>query len=279
VDIATPKRVSAPMLLVAALSSALGADEEGLLKTRIDEVLKHLCMSGEQERVPLPTLYADRRAGHNSLGTFLARPGTPSIAEKVEFNGTRILTEEGKDRIRDQVISQLMENPTSPENWGMVQLLGFEWLPAKEAAVVQGVVKSMSVPNAISREFTALIGHTVSAILPYCDANAREAFEARVLEKAAKLASTFDVPVIDIHADTSSADAAGLLVEFAVSLARTNEMSATVARLGLECKKLAAAWPALSAPLRTLLDRVLREFPREHGEEAWSSLVSLRAMV
>lgn len=194
------------------------------------------------------------------------------------MNGLRILSEDGKNQLREQTIAQLEENPASSELWGLIQLLGFEWLPDAEAARVQGIVKTLSPPDGSAGEASSLIGHTVAAILPYSDADTHTAFETRLIETARRFASTFDVPFIDIRADTRAANAAGMIVELAVFLARGPALSGTATELGRICKQVAAEWPALAAALRALLSRTLRELPSLDGAEVWNALVTLRAM-
>ena len=61
-DIATPRRISAPALLISGLSAAVGDDPQGLLASHLSQILERVSRLGEQGRIPSPALFADRRA-------------------------------------------------------------------------------------------------------------------------------------------------------------------------------------------------------------------------
>jgi tetratricopeptide (TPR) repeat protein len=278
-DIATPRRMSAPALLMHGLSAAVGDDPAGVMNTHLADVLKHLSQLNEQGRVPSPALIADRRFGRNALGSFFARPATAALAQQVDLGGIPILSGEGKDQLREQAVAQLEQSSIAPEPWGLIHMIGYEWLPIAEAQRVERVIRSLPVPDGTINDGSILIGHTLSAILPYCDAQTHVAFQERLIGSARSFASELDTPVVDIHSDSEGGKAAAVMIEQAVSMARTSTLSATAPELGRLSISLAAAWPALAPTLRALLGRALRELVSSEGEYLWKAYVTLRAAI
>jgi hypothetical protein len=277
-DIATPKRVAAPVLLVKGLSTAMGEDREALLEAHIPQILEHVSHSNEQGSIPSATFFEDRRFGRNALASFLAQPVSPLLAERLELGGMRLLAAEAKDEIRVQMLSQLEQNPAAPESWGLLHYVGYEWLPADEASRVNQVANSLKLPEGKTDEAATLICHVLADIVPYCDAELHSALQGRLIEWARRLRSLHLVPVVDIHADTEGGKDGGLLIELAVALARRATLKATLEALASVASALVTAWPALAPTLRALLGRALREVPSADGEVLWAAFVKLRAI-
>jgi hypothetical protein len=275
-DIATPRRVSAPALLVPGLSAAVGDDPRGLLKAHLSQILEHVSRIGEQARIPSPALFADRRAGRNALGSFLGQPASSVLVESIELSGVRILSNDGRDQVRAETLAQLEQNSSLPEPWGLLHYMGYEWLPTSDADRVNEVVKSLQLAATVDDNWR-LIGHVLIAILPYCDVTIRSLWQTQLIEWARRLALVHDIPIINIHAYTESATAAGLLIELAASLARNPTLSASLQALGSLGTAFADAWPAFAPTTRALLARALREVPSADGEALWPAFVKLRA--
>jgi tetratricopeptide (TPR) repeat protein len=278
-DIATPRRLSAPALLMHGLSAAGGDDPAGVLNAHLANVLEHLSQLNEQGRVPSPALIADRRFGRNALGSFLARPATGALVQQVDIGGIPILSDEGKDQLREQTIAQLEQNAVAPEPWGLIHMIGYEWLPIPEAQRAERVIRSLPVPDGSINDGSILIGHALAAILPYCDAETHVLFQEWLIGSARCFSAALDIPVVDIHADTKAGKAAALVIEQAVSVARRPTMGATAPELGGLCTSLATVWPAFAPTLRALLGRTLRELPSSDGENLWEAYVKLRAAI
>jgi len=275
-DIATPRRVSAPALLVPGLSAAVGDDPRGLLTAHLSQILEHVSRLGEQGRIPSPALFADRRVGRNALSSLLGQPAISVLAEAIDLSGVRILSNEGRDQVRAETLAQLEQNPSLPESWGLLHYMGYEWLPCSDAGRVNQVVKSLQLAATVDDNWR-LIGHVLIAILPYCDAEIQSLWQARLIEWARRLALLHDIPIVDIHADTEAATAAALLIELAASLARKPTLSASMQALGSLSTALAGAWPAFAPTTRALLARAMREVPSAEGEALWPAFVKLRA--
>jgi len=276
-DIATPRRISAPTLLIHGLSGAMGDDPRGLLAAHLPQILEHVSRLGEQGRVPSPALFADRRAGRNALGSYLGQPANSVLIESIELSGIRTLSNDGRDQVRAETLAQLEQNSRLPESWGLLHYLGYEWLPSSDAGRVNQVVKSLQLPTTIDNNWK-LIGHVLMVVLPYCDANIQSLWQSRLIEWARRLALVHDIPIVDLHADTEAATAAGLLVELAASLARRSTLRASMQVLASLSSALAGAWPAFAPTMRTLLARALREVPSTEGEALWPAFVKLRAV-
>jgi len=276
-DIATPRRISAPALLVPGLSVAVGDDPQGLLTANLSQVLEHVSRLGEQGRIPSSALLADRRAGRNALGSFLSQPANSVLVESIELSGVRVLSNEGRDQVRSETLAQLEQNPSLPESWGLLHYMGYEWLPSSDKGRVNQVVQSLQLATTVDDNWR-LIGHVLIAILPYCDAEIQSLWQARLIEWAHRLALLHDIPIVDLHADTEAATAASLLIELAASLARKPTLSASMQGLGSLSTALAGAWPAFAPTMRALLARAIREVPSTEGESLWPAFVKLRAL-
>ncbi len=276
-DIATPRRISAPALLISGLSAAVGDDPQGLLASHLSPILERVSRLGEQGRIPSPALFADRRAGRNALGSYLAQPASSVLIESIELSGIRTLSNDGRDQVRAETLAQLEQNSNLPESWGLLHFLGYEWLPSSDAGRVNQVVKSLQLPATIDNNWK-LIGDVLMGVLPYCDADIQSLWQSRLIEWAHRLALVHDIPIVDLHADNEAATAAGLLVELAASLARRSTLSASMQVIGSLSSALAGAWPAFAPTMRTLVARALREAPSTEGEALWPAFVKLRAV-
>jgi len=179
--------------------------------------------------------------------------------------------------VRAETLAQLEQNSNLPESWGLLHFLGYEWLPSSDAGRVNQVVKSLQLPATIDNNWK-LIGDVLMGVLPYCDADIQSLWQSRLIEWAHRLALVHDIPIVDLHADTEAATAAGLLVELAASLARRSTLSASMQLLGSLSSALAGARPAFAPTMRTLVARALREAPSTEGEALWPAFVKLRAV-
>lgn len=254
----------------------MGDDPRGLLTAHLPQVLEHVSRLGEQGRIPSSALLADRRAGRNALRSFLGQPANSVLVESIELSGVRVLSNEGRDQVRAETLAQLEQNPSLPESWGLLHFMGYEWLPSSDTGRVNQVVRSPQLA-ATDDDNWRLIGHALIAILPYCDAEIQSLWQTRLIEWAHRLALLHDIPIVDIHADTEAATAAGLLIELAACLARRSTLSASMQALGNLGTALAGAWPAFAPTTRALLARALREVSSAEGESLWPAFVKLRA--
>lgn len=276
-DVASPMRTSAASLLVQGLTGALGADHRGLLQENLGEIISLVSQFRGDARLPTPTVLEDRRAGRNSLVSFLALPTAMPFHDQLPVSGIRPLAPDGKDQLREQTILQLESDPIRDEGRLMLHTLGLQWLPSAAIARVCKAFLLHRFPEGAVDVSAGTSYDALADMLPCLTDDCRASVERELLAWAKRLATVYRGPVTDLDGGTGISRDAGAVIELGVALARHETLTESLEKLPQVAELLVTAWPGLAAPFRGLFSRASRDCP-EQRHLLWQTFVRLRTL-
>jgi len=276
-DIAAPRRMNGSSLLVAGLTVAFGARAPTGVETIREALLNVLTQVHPSGRFPIRELFEDRRNGANHLGSFFDE-GTPEwLALLCATDAVPALTGATGDQARLEVASGLKANSAAVSSWVLLQMIGFEWLPAEERRRLSECIRTLAFPEYSVDADSMAVWIGLLNLLPYLDEKTQADLQASLLAWMTRLRSIHPQPVVQVHGEGQAAHDASLALELGMSLCRQGSLKDSVLRLSALLPAMADSWPALAQDLRRWVETCFAEIPARDADPLWPAYISLRA--
>lgn len=278
-DVASPSRLTTPILLATSLNAALNADAPDGWKEEQSTLNALLTLATEKGQVwPLMHLFADRRAGSNSLKSYLAHELHPWLAESFGRHEVQPLTCKGQEAFLASLLTDLELAPTDVNLWAMLAVVGVQWLSEESLVRLDTTARRLQFPDAGADQSTRQLWHVVSDAIPYLSNDCHFHIQQELIQWARRLSQVHIAPVVSPEGGSPASKDADIVINVALTLSRRGRLKQSLDELGTVLADLSWAWPALVPSLRDLLNRTFEEVPLEDTEGLWRTLVMLRAM-